>query len=830
MEQTEHHIIRVVLAWMTILAALAVLGLTPARGQAQTFPGYPDPAQVGFHHAALVYAESSLNPDSVRPLFNRQDTMGRAVSGDSLFDAVVLLRFSINGIQTDYGGTKLDDWVNILDQWFMDGGPIDALENASAAAQEPGSPVRQRSVIIMMPWMNPAITSFGMVAGQDRNLSNGDDRRAVTRWFATEVSNRFRRKQADHLKLWGLYRMREDITPFENHLITSDTDGIHDAGLRCLFIPYFKAAGWNHWKEDGFDLAIMQPSYAFRSSLDGGDVNASRLEAAALAARRHGLGIELEFRGCARLRSEQAMADQYLAYGISTGYREGASAAFLGEGFGSCGIVTSRNPLQRAVYDHLADYLAGRDVPSPDRNLHMQAEPGKVGETAQGLVLQTSQIIPSTLGAIRIEMLEGERHWTGKATLETRTTGGPWNQLGWAYRTAPDALADGYQGFIMRLDQSKAPTAPAQMRLVLQSSPDSAVSKPRVQAVLADASQEATTVNGLANAFTTVESPAPQTGPYPDKNAQELHDGRISRGGWSSGLNVGWNSDPGTVGIILDLGAPREVAKVRVHTQGGSDAAVNWPLNGHVGFSDSPVLVDQAAGDAASISRGWAFSPPVVTGRHAPAYDDGLPIQAGATCQSELEVMHTNQDGYLDAAGLPATARYLDIRLGTNAWTMISEIEVFNRQGGQLGFAYRSVRNPGPEDGYSDDGLKLTDGIHTGSFVPKLLTGWPSDTPVSLRFDTPRSIDVSRVSLWTLDDASTGIRSPAGFAAEARIGGSWLPLTGHMSRTELGDDGIRLSLECGPHKGIDAVRIRLPGLGSAQTWTMLSEVSTEWDG
>ena len=827
MAYAKHCIIGAVQAWLICLAMLGTLGLAPARAQAQEDLGFPDPDQAGFHNAALVYAESSLNAESVRPLFSRQDATGKAMPGEPLFDAAVLLRFSINGIQTDYGRTTMNDWTDILDQWFKDDGPIDALERASADSQNPAGPVRRRSVIIMMPWLNSNVASFGTVDGQDRNLSSGDDRRAVTRWFAREVDDRFKRKHADHLKLWGLYRMREDVTPFENHLIRNDNDGVHQAGLRCLFIPYFKAAGWDRWKENGFDLAIMQPSYAFRSSLDGGSVNASRLEATALAARTHGLGVELEFRGCARLKSEQAMADQYLAYGISTGYRQGASAAFLGEGFGSCGIVTSQDPAQHAIYDHLADYLAGRSVPSPDRDLHMQAVPEKIRGASQNLILEASGIDPGRLGAVRLEMQEGERHWMGKASLEGRGRDGSWRPLGWAYRAAADALADDYQGIVIRLDQSKMCSTVRQIRLVLQTSPDSPVDRPNNLSVMADASQESTTTNGLANAITTVESPASQTGPYPDASSHELHDGRISRGGWSSGLNVGWDSDPGNIGIMLDLGAPQEVARVRVHTQGGSDAGVNWPLNGLVRFSNSPVLVDQGTADTASADRGWGFSAPVVTGRHGPAYGDGLPSVAGVTCLSGAEAMCTNQDGYLDAAGMPATARYLGLHFTTNAWAMISEIEVFNRQGTPLDFTYRLIRNPSQRSDYSDDGLKLTDGFHTGSFVPSQLSGWTSNTPVSLRFDTPKPIDITRVSLWTLDNAPAGIRSPDGFTAEAQVGGSWIPLTGRLAKTDLGADGVRLNLECGLHQNVDSVRIRLPGLGPGHTWTMLSEVSTE---
>ena len=61
--------------------------LAPARAQAQENPGFSDPAQAGFHNAALEYAESSLNAEYARPLFSRQDATGKATPSEPLFDA-----------------------------------------------------------------------------------------------------------------------------------------------------------------------------------------------------------------------------------------------------------------------------------------------------------------------------------------------------------------------------------------------------------------------------------------------------------------------------------------------------------------------------------------------------------------------------------------------------------------------------------------------------------------------------------------------------------------------------------------------------------------------
>ena len=60
--------------------------LAPARAQDQENPGFPDPAQAGFHNAALVYAESSLNAEPARPLFSCQDATGKATPSEPLFD------------------------------------------------------------------------------------------------------------------------------------------------------------------------------------------------------------------------------------------------------------------------------------------------------------------------------------------------------------------------------------------------------------------------------------------------------------------------------------------------------------------------------------------------------------------------------------------------------------------------------------------------------------------------------------------------------------------------------------------------------------------------
>lgn len=816
------------------VAFCLLVAISPARAQSvssEQSTGYPKPEAVGFHHAALVYADDQLDERAVLPLFNRVDNTGKLIPRASMFDAAVLLRFTINGKQTDYGATTLSDWQTLINQWFSTGGPIDtfekAAEQADLAAQNAGAPQQsRRSIIVMMPWMNPSVNSFGQVNGSDRDLSSAQDRQAVAQWFANTVSQRFSQKRYAHLALWGLYRMREDVPPYEQHIIASDAQGVHNSGLKYLFIPYYKGLGWQSWKEYGFDVAIMQPSYAFRSPLDGGEVNASRLQETAVAAQKYDLGVELEFRGCSRLATEQVMAMQYLASGSTYGYQDGVSAAFLGEGFDSCGITTSSNPSQRSVYDALADYVSGKRIPSPDVDIKAVEAKQSAGQSDNQRMYVAREVDLKKFNSIRIDFAEHQQYWQGEVQLQVETANGGWKQLAWATRPRGDSLADDIQGVVVSFDNTRVNSGKQTIRLILTTAQRSPVSKPPIVRIVGDPSLDPVTQNGLANAYTVVESGKPKPASYPDKTSHMLHDGEISTAGWSSGRNVGWNSNPGKAVINIDLGSVHRVGAVKAYTQGGSDAAVNWPLNPVATFSNTPTLMGSGTGTSPLLAS-WPFSAPHVIAKHAPVGGESSPTVPGISCLTATEITCTNQDGYIEAAGTPVEARYINIGFSTNSWAMLSELQVVDSAGNPIDFSYRLARAPGDLDNYSDDGLRLTDGRYTDDFAWKEISGWPANEAVALRFDAAEPIDVNTISVYTLNAGSYGIVAPTRFTAQVKIADQWVDVQGRRGQTSFGSGGVRLDIADLRYHQVTAVRILLPGDGAGWAWTMISEVKVE---
>ena len=38
---------------------------------------------------------------------------------------------------------------------------------------------------------------------------------------------------------------------------------VHSLGYKLIWIPYYQAWGYDRWKENGFDVACVQPNYSF---------------------------------------------------------------------------------------------------------------------------------------------------------------------------------------------------------------------------------------------------------------------------------------------------------------------------------------------------------------------------------------------------------------------------------------------------------------------------------------------------------------------------------------------------------------------------------------
>ncbi len=416
--------------------------------------GFPDPAKVGFHHAALIYQrDQDRTAQTFAPYVTWQQD-GHPRDGQWLFDAYVFLAFQApSGADLAYGASTKSDWEALLDGWFGGAarrGEVGTLEDAlSSTAQTSteqgkpmGAPPTPRHAVIAMPWMNPQLTDFGDVDGDGKSedLSRTDDRVKVARWYAGKVRDRFAAQHYANVDLWGLYFMREDIVRQDEISLPQVAAAVHAAGLRMMWIPYYAAPGRDEWQPLGFDVAILQPSYAFRSWLDGGRVTRSRLHAAADFARNKGLGVEVEVRGTGELAAERRMLQGYLADGARFGYQQAATAYFLGgdvieQAFSPSGAVADPNAY--GVYQAIAGYVRGDAVADPDPDISFATNTSADGKTTTA----HAQLAPALdLHGVRIELDESNPgSWSGTASVRARRSGASqWESSGWAAYASPD--------------------------------------------------------------------------------------------------------------------------------------------------------------------------------------------------------------------------------------------------------------------------------------------------------------------------------------------------------------------------------------------------------
>jgi len=318
---------------------------------------YPTPQEAGFHHCALIYETAPRGVAELAPYV--ADERGW------LFDSFLFLRQSTSkGVSTQEGQTRQADWEEQFAAWLAPGRDLAALDEAIDQASKRFGPVAPRTIILSIPHPSPLVKDFGDVDGdgQSEDLSTTQGQEKVARWYVAEAQRRFAAAGFKHLRLWGLYWMNEGVSDAEKANMRMYSRVIHEAGRRFLWIPYFHARNWQNWRDLGFDVAIMQPNYAFLETHHG-TVRRNRLAVNAAEARAKGLGVEIELPMTLSIPGSPRLFREYLRDGAASryGYQQAATAYYLGSNWIEK-LAASKDPL----YAALAAYVHGDTVPEPD--------------------------------------------------------------------------------------------------------------------------------------------------------------------------------------------------------------------------------------------------------------------------------------------------------------------------------------------------------------------------------------------------------------------------------------------------------------------------------
>lgn len=323
----------------------------------------------GVRHLCLIYHGNehrvTWTPAAILPYVAHVDEQG--VPTDWFFDSLLFIEYAgLNDVWFHHylpgkPQATADDWVWLADSWFRDRsgliGAEQAIEQAGKILQQPDHMV---NIVITLPVPLTPIKDFGPLSGIERKLdfSKPTDRQQALIWYIDRVLKSWESHHYKHLRLAGFYWTEETIGADDAALVKQTSDYVHHAGYKFFWIPYFGAAGLEHWRERGIDATMLQPNYFFPDKM-----SPERLTQTAERAAQAGCGIEIELDSRAFESPERE--DRFWAYldaGVKYGWMNHALLGYY-EGGGTLKQCVETPGSGRAMYDALYQFVKGTYTP-----------------------------------------------------------------------------------------------------------------------------------------------------------------------------------------------------------------------------------------------------------------------------------------------------------------------------------------------------------------------------------------------------------------------------------------------------------------------------------
>lgn len=281
---------------------------------------------------------------------------------DWLFDGFLFLEFTDSGKQyipnLKMPDAQKNDWAHYLDRVFEPGKALDALDKCIAAQKaELGDPGFKHKVVITLPTPLPHQKDWGEVDGKALDFDVVEDAKTACKWYLDQLTDRFAKAGFNNLELTGIYWVDEDmwhLDGFTKHI----SPYIHELGLQFVWIPYFKAKGFENWRELGFDIVYHQPNHFFSKNIPD-----ARIDEACSLARQHGMGMEFECDERALSQSKDCFANRMDAY-MDGFWRHDvftdAAIAYYTGGHLMLDFVKNPSPENQRLMDRLAIIIVER--------------------------------------------------------------------------------------------------------------------------------------------------------------------------------------------------------------------------------------------------------------------------------------------------------------------------------------------------------------------------------------------------------------------------------------------------------------------------------------
>jgi hypothetical protein len=297
---------------------------------------------------------------------------------DTMFDAVAFVP-----AHTDYpsggrlvktngkNGAVMSDWLLYLDNTFKTGVNTDALNQIAGEVNAKLGKKTKLTVYYTLPFPTVISGPFGDINGdgKDEYCATLEERTAIVKWFANLTYKRFQEGKYTNLNFGGFYWYREEVnyseTNHEAELVKNVAKYLDSKKLSFIFDPFYLSTGFDHWKELGFDGAVMQPNLVFRDYF-----NYEMLEEFAQTAQKYNLGVEIETAEPGQFTDADYKKygltyERYLYYGWLTGYMNSLHTFYQGAGPGTlynfcyAGKTTDKGIYLRSLYDKTYKFIKG---------------------------------------------------------------------------------------------------------------------------------------------------------------------------------------------------------------------------------------------------------------------------------------------------------------------------------------------------------------------------------------------------------------------------------------------------------------------------------------
>ena len=314
---------------------------------------------LSYNHDPASASGGKTTAEEYMPFVGYYDRGGKLA--DTFFDSFLFLPY---GAYVNEENGDFTAWNAYVDNVFAEDANVNALSEAAERVSEGlGRDVRV-SVFFSILYTWPDKTSFGDVDGDGviEDFSKAEDRKKAIKWIIDEQLSRFEAGGYDNLDLLGFYWYEEQVTytdPHELELIRYASDYVHSLGYKLMWIPWYCAPGYTDWKELGFDMACMQPNYAF-----SGQATVERLYDNAETTRRLGMCVEIEI-GQYDAQADILRYKEYLAVGAETGYMDAVKCYYQAGMPGAFYAAwKSADPFVNSVYHDTYLFAKGKYDPS----------------------------------------------------------------------------------------------------------------------------------------------------------------------------------------------------------------------------------------------------------------------------------------------------------------------------------------------------------------------------------------------------------------------------------------------------------------------------------